>query len=192
MCQNIKAQWQSRICTKELREPLDSYEILKARMNNPAMTLIEIAKKLNYDLPRVYDLSERYFHASRLKAFSEWQMQQLTPQLLANTYNNLKRSAQRDEEYNTILQNDEEITRMLQDTLKQTMQSGITPSSDEINNYNKQKQGYKDLRKTQSEIDEKYAKAVQIITGKEGTADGDNTTATDFIKALHDNRKERE
>lgn len=192
MCTDIKKQWQKRILTKDKREPLDSYEILKVKMSNPSLKHEEIANKLGYDYDRVCELSKRYFHAPRLEAFTEYQMNQLAPQIISNTYNNLKRSAQRDEEYDAILQNDEEITRMLQNTLKQTMQSGITPSSDEIKDYNKQKQGYKNLRKTQSEIDEKYAKAVQIITGKEGAADGDNTTATDFIKALHDNRKERE
>ena len=185
-------QWQKPIHTKKLHEPADSFLVLQTKMKYPGITHKEIADKLGYELNRVEDLSSRYCHKPRLQAFHEWQMQELAPMITSNTYNHLKHSAEHEEQQNDIINNHERLMKALQNTMLQNLDDGIKPSKEELTEYEKYNNIYNDSLKTQSDVKLTDAKAVQIITGKEGTADGDNTTATDFIKALHDNRKERE
>lgn len=70
MCEeDLKKQWQYPLNSDGKREPQQSYEILRARINNPTDTLKTIAEKLNMDYHKARDYSSTYFISDRLEQY---------------------------------------------------------------------------------------------------------------------------
>lgn len=183
-------QWQKPLCTKKHREPLDSYEILKLKMKQPRISAREIADTLGYDIKRVYDLSERYFHKDRVQAFQEYEMQQLAPQIIHHTSKQLQRLQEREEKQSAIASNHEYIVAKLQKKYIQELQEDRLPSHDVASEYKIQHEQMDRHKELESRSTLNYAKILEALQ-HEGDAGVESITAiSTFVDSLHALREE--
>lgn len=188
---NPETHWQSCINTTHLREPLDSYEILKLKMKYPAITHKEIAEKTGYELSRINYLSTKYYHASRVQAFSEYQMQQLAPLIINQTSEDLKLQYEENQMQNIIDLNDVKLLGNLQKQYSDELTAGI-PHKELRDEYDRVYQRVDNHRESRSRTNYNNARIVEIITNKEKNKPENRNVVNTFISSIQSLRDEKE
>ena len=140
--EDITTQYQKRIYTKELHEPIESFHTLKQWYHQPHLTLKQLSTQTGIDYDKIRTWSSKYHYPTRKQAYFQNIDKEIEQQTIALVTNDLEAHIRRQQADQKLLDGDQRLNQLLQNQLLQQADNGILPDKQDITNYTTLKDSY--------------------------------------------------
>ena len=190
--EDITTQYKKRIYTKELHEPIDSFQTFKKWCHQPNITLKQLSIDENIDYDKIKKWSSKYHYATRKQAYFQHIDKQIEQQTIALVTNDLEAHIKRQQADQKLLDGDQYITQLLQTNLIQQVDNGTLPRKEDIQNYTTMKDSYHKANKEHTTTTQTIIRNIHegIPLDKLDTTQM-SPAAKKFLETLQHNREER-
>lgn len=190
--EDITTQYQKRIYTKELHEPLDSYHTFKKWCHQPQLTLKQLSLETGIDYDKIRTWSSKYHYPTRKQAYFQNIDKEIEQQTIALVTNDLEAHIKRQQKDQQLLDEDQYLTQLLQHTIIQQADNGTLPSKEDIQNYTTIKDSYHKANKEHTITTQTIIRNIHegIPLDKLDTTQM-SPAAKRFLETLQHNREER-
>lgn len=106
MIKNPKECWWYAIQTKHLREPAESFEVLKYKIQHPTKSYAKIAEELNLSYNSIRQWAFKYFYRDRINAYNKEMNEVLTAGITNYKLKQIESAAKRADTENGVLDNE--------------------------------------------------------------------------------------
>jgi hypothetical protein len=140
--EDITTQYQKPIYTKELHEPIKSFQTLKKWYHQPHLTLKQLSINEGIDYDKLKTWSSKYYYHTRKQAYFQNISEEIEQQTIALVTNDLEAHLQRQNTDQKIIDNDQHLTHAIQNIMVQQVDNGTIPDKQDITNYTTLKDSY--------------------------------------------------